>query len=158
SSSSADGRRHTCLACTSAAPPAANAGPDRRRGAARDWVAWARSILADRDWVIVDTETTGFSRSDVVVEIAVLDGSGRTLLGPLVPSPIPIPIVVPRLTGITPAALAGAPALTQLLPQLTPLLARGIIAYNAPYDARLLASSLRRVGVNWRTSRTACAL
>jgi hypothetical protein len=45
-----------------------------------------------------------------------------------------------------------------VLPQLSPLLARGIIAYNAPYDVRMLAASLRRLGVSWALTRTACAL
>jgi DNA polymerase-3 subunit epsilon len=156
SASSADGRRHTCLTCQGAAP-ASGAAP-RPRSAGRDWVAWAQSILADPDWIIVDTETTGFSRDDVVIELAMLDGSGRTLLNTLVASPIPVPPAVQRLTGITPASLSGAPTLAQLLPALTPLLARGMVAYNAPFDARLLTSSLQRVGVAWTPSRLACAL
>jgi DNA polymerase III subunit epsilon len=94
----------------------------------------------------------------VVIEIAVLDGAGRTLLDTLVASPIPIPPPVQRLTGITPASLSGAPTLAHLLPALTPLLGRGIVAYNAPFDARMLTSSLRRVGVTWAPSRVACAL
>jgi DNA polymerase-3 subunit epsilon len=65
-------------------------------------------VLADDDWVIVDTETTGFSRDDVIIELAVLDGSGRTLLDSLIQSPIPILLAVQRLTGITPASLAAA--------------------------------------------------
>jgi DNA polymerase-3 subunit epsilon len=156
--SSADGRRHTCLTCQGGAPsPTAGEAP-RPRSAARDWVSWAQSILADPDWIFLDTETTGFSRDDVVIEIAILDGSGQTLLDTLVASPIPVPLVVQRLTGITPASLSGAPTLALLLPTLTPLLSRGVIAYNAPFDTRLLTSSLRRVGVSWAPSRVACAL
>jgi DNA polymerase III epsilon subunit-like protein len=155
---SADGRRHTCLSCQGGAPAPASRSAPRPRSAARDWVAWAQSILADPDWICLDTETTGFSRDDVVIEIAMLDGSGRTLLDTLVASPIPVPLAVQRLTGITPASLSGAPTLAQLLPALTPLLSRGILAYNAPFDVRLLTSSLRRVGVTWAPSRVACAL
>jgi DNA polymerase-3 subunit epsilon len=121
-------------------------------------VSWAQSILADPDWIILDVETTGFSHQDVVIEIAMVDGSGHTLLDSLVASPIPVPIAVQRLTGITPASLASAPTLAQVLPALTSLLSRGVVAYNAPFDARLLASSLQRVGVNWTPSRLACAL
>ncbi len=156
--SSADGRRHTCLTCQGGGLSPASGAPPRPRSAGRDWVAWARSILADPDWIILDTETTGFSRDDVVIEIALLDGSGRTLLDTLVASPIPVPLAVQRLTGITAASLSGAPTLAQVLPTLTPLLERGIVAYNAPFDARLLTSSLRRVGVTWAPSRVACAL
>jgi DNA polymerase-3 subunit epsilon len=156
--SSADGRRHTCLTCQGGGLSPGSDAPPRARSAGRDWVSWAQSILADPDWIILDSETTGFSHQDVVIELAMLDGSGRTLLDTLVASPVPVPSAVQRLTGITPASLSGAPTLTQLLPALMPLLARGIVAYNAPFDARLLASSLRRVGVNWTPSRVACAL
>ena len=61
-------------------------------------------------------------------------------------------------SSLEPIAPMGAPSLAQLLPTLMPLLERGMVAYNAPFDVRLLASSLRRVGVSWAPSRLACAL
>jgi hypothetical protein len=54
---SADGRRHTCLSCQGGRQAQASAPAPPPRSAARDWVAWAQSILADPDWIIVDTET-----------------------------------------------------------------------------------------------------
>jgi hypothetical protein len=77
-------------------------------------------------------------------------------------SPIPLPVAVQRLTGITPAPLAAAPPLAQTLPQLTLLLARGgssrITRPVPTLHMRLLAASLRRVGVSWTPARRPCAL
>ena len=60
--------------------------PDDRRQAA----AWALQRLVRRDFVIVDTETTGLGADDQVIEVAVVDASGKVLVERLVRPTCPI--------------------------------------------------------------------
>ncbi len=39
---------------------------------------WAKDILEDKGTIILDTETTGLDANDVVIELAVIDTSGKT--------------------------------------------------------------------------------
>jgi hypothetical protein len=54
-------------------------------------IDWARELMGRQDWVLLNTETTGLGPDDEVVEIAVLDPTGRALLDTLVRPPRPIP-------------------------------------------------------------------
>jgi len=45
---------------------------------------WARQLLSRNDWVVVDTETTGLGATDQVVQVSVVDPSGRSLVDTLV--------------------------------------------------------------------------
>jgi DNA polymerase-3 subunit epsilon len=102
--------------------------------------AWAREVLADPAAIILDTETTGLDNDAEVVEIAVIDARGRTLLNTLVRSQGAIPASASAIHGITDDDVAGAPAWPEIHQQVGELL-RGafrIVTYNARFDRRLL--------------------
>lgn len=112
-----------------------------------EWRRWARDILvADDAWMIVDTETTGTHREADIIEFAAVTPSGKVLADCLIRPGGPIPRFITELTGITDAMVAQAArfpfAYTEtLLPHLH---TRGIIAYNAPFDVRMIRQNIQR--------------
>ena len=104
---------------------------------------WAAELGQRADVAFLDTETTGLRRDDEVVEIAVVDGLGQTLIDTLVRPRKRIPAEVIRIHGITNEMVAAAPSWAELLPELTALLERlqVIVVYNAPFDARMIDQS-----------------
>ena len=119
-------------------PLAAHPDPDDRRRAA----AWALQRLVRRDFVVVDTETTGLGSDDQVLEVAVVDPSGKVLVDQLVRPTCPIHPRATEVHGYDDAALASAPTFVQVLPELRKCLGGALaIAYNAPFDERLMRQS-----------------
>lgn len=118
----------------------------RRRDAALSGAAasWIRDLL-DGDFVILDTETTGLGRRDEVIEVAVVDASGATLLQTLVwPQGGSVPQGATRVHGLTIDDLGGAPTWPHVLPELREALGgRRVLAWNAPFDERMARQSSR---------------
>lgn len=133
---------------------------DRDRQRARDAaVAWAAGIVARDDIVYLDTETTGIDGRSEIVEIAVIDGGGHTLLDTLVRPDGSIPYEVIRIHGIDDEMVAGAPRWPDVYPALLDLLReRVVIVYNADFDHRLVNQMNRRSGFPPRADRWHCAM
>lgn len=107
----------------------------------------ARSLL-EQDALVLDTETTGLDRDDVVVEVAVLAEDGAVLLDTLVQTTVPIDGEAQALHGIPPAALADAPTFAAIWPQVLNLIGeRPLVSYNAAFDCRLLRQTAKRAGL-----------
>lgn len=123
------------------------AEPPRRPAAQAQWRDWARSVLADEDaWMIVDTETTGTHNEADIIEFAAVTPSGKVLADCLIRPVGAIPPFITELTGITDAMVARAPRFAfayaeTLHPHLS---ARGILAYNAPFDVRMIRQNVQR--------------
>jgi len=87
----------------------------------------------------LDTETTGLSVQDEIIEVCLLDSEGRVLFESLVRPTRPIPGEAVSLHGITDAMVGSAPRWAEVWPQLRDVMrARSIAVYNADFDARLL--------------------
>lgn len=150
------GRRATgvigglCPACRSQQREAAR----RERG-----TAWVQRLLRD-DFVVLDTETTGLGGRDEVIEVGVVDGSGATLLETLVwPRRGRVPEGATYVHGLTLADLDGAPTWPAVLPQLQALLrGRRILAWNAPFDERMLQQTSRLWGLRHDLPAFECAM
>ncbi|MFN2145313.1 MAG: 3'-5' exonuclease [Anaerolineales bacterium] len=100
--------------------------------------------------VYLDTETTGTSPMDLVIEVAVLDTDGIVLLESLVKSPKPIPPDATRVHGINDIHLMQAPDWPSVWPQLVEALQGRVLAvYNAEFDLRLLRQTCGLHGVPW---------
>ncbi len=107
----------------------------------------------------MDTETTGLSGRDEIVQVAVIDSLGEVLLHSLVRPTRPIPAEVVRIHGITDADVRDAPTGAEVLRELAPLLAsRLVCAYNADFDLRLLAQTARAWRVRLRPPASACVM
>jgi DNA polymerase-3 subunit epsilon len=104
---------------------------------------WARSLLERLDWVILDTETTGISPHDEIVQIAVLAPDGEALLDTFIRPTRSIPSEATFIHGITDADVADAPPFPVIFPQLKEIIAgKTVIIYNAPFDVRLIRQTL----------------
>lgn len=125
-------------------PLALHPNPDDRRRAA----AWALQRLVRRDFVVVDTETTGLGGEDQVIEVAVVNPSGKVLVDRLIRPTCPIHPRATEVHGHDSASLATASSFIQIVPELRATLS-GVfaIAYNATFDERLLRQSAAAWGV-----------
>ncbi|WP_433358548.1 3'-5' exonuclease [Streptosporangium sp. CA-115845] len=128
-------------------------------------IDWATAVLVS-DAVILDTETTGVDTStDRVVQIAVIDMSGRQLLDTLIDPGVPIPERATTIHGISDQAVACQPTFAQALPEISDVLGdRDVVVYNSVYDGALLRAEVARVhgdehAEQWTRSRTwKCAM
>lgn len=109
--------------------------------------SWARSRLRLRDAVILDTETTDLYGQ--VIQVSVIDLTGRVLLSTLVRPTAEVSPAATVVHRIHDQDLANAPALNVIAPQLLDVTrGRRLLAYNAPYDRQVLSTDLRAAGVD----------
>lgn len=95
--------------------------------------------------IFIDLETTGFSaETDEILEIAIVDHAGNTLLDTLVkPERMTAWPEAQAVNGITPEMVASAPTLQGLKLVLTGLLMqRRVVAYHMAFDIEFLRRAL----------------
>jgi DNA polymerase III epsilon subunit-like protein len=116
-----------------------------------------KSMIQRGNFVVLDTETTGLERGEIV-QIAVIDATGAVLLDTLVKPVNPIPPDASRIHGLYAADVADAPTWAAVSAQLLPLLAgRDVVIYNAVYDRKMMHQSAEAAGlpkVDWKTLAT----
>jgi DNA polymerase-3 subunit epsilon len=137
--------------------------PDFLADYRRQASAWARQVLADDQAVILDTETTGLEQRDEIIEIALINPQGATLLNTLVKPHGQIPPDVSAIHRITPADVAAAPTWPEIDAQVTALLraASRIVIYNVNFDTRMLRHTRHRYDLpplNIPAKRYECAM
>ena len=105
--------------------------------------------------IYLDTETTGLQPpEDRIVEVAIVDDCGRTLLNSLVNPRRNVPAEASAIHGITNDMLSQAPSLDELLPDIERIIhgASATIIYNARYDTRFFPPEL------WKGVKVQCAM
>ena len=114
-----------------------------------DAILRARTFI-DQACVIVDTETTGLTMTDEIVEIACIDINGCVLLESLVKPTCPIGKRAEQTHGITISDLGNAPSMDTLAPELKKVIQdRIVLSYHFDFDSRLVKQSLLAVGLPW---------
>jgi DNA polymerase-3 subunit epsilon len=112
--------------------------PNQKEDNMSQQLEWFLSAARRRDFLVLDTETTGLSDGEVC-QIAVIDASGNTLLDTLVKPTRPIPSDASRIHGITDEMVKDAPDWLNVSLQLDKLLKnRRVMVYNKAYDYRIL--------------------
>lgn len=116
----------------------------------REAIEWARAILDQPDrYVILDTETTGLTNDDEVIQIGVIAPSGEILLDHLI-RPAKRQFIHPRaqqVHGITMTMLVDKPLYGQISHLLESVVrGRTVITYNAEFDRRLLGQTAAFAG------------
>lgn len=110
-------------------------------------IRWAQAML-EKEFVVLDTETTGFGPDDEVVSIGIIDRSGATLLDTLVQHQKRCDEGALLVHGIDWQTTRQAPPLASIYSQLLDHLSgRPVLGYNASFDARLLNQSCDRYGL-----------
>ena len=113
--------------------------PTLDRLSARDW---ARNLLERNNFVVLDTETTGFERTAEVIQVGLLSGEGEVVFDSLIKPTRPIPWQTTQVHHITDRMVARAPAFPQVYTQLQQALSgKTVIIYNASFDLRMLRQS-----------------
>lgn len=110
----------------------------------RAWLAEQKSKaaalsaeLARGQFVLFDQETSGFSPSDEIIQIGVINQAGEVLLDTLV-KPMQS-ITNSERHGITDELVAGAPTFPQVYEQVAALLGgRLVLSYNSEFDWTML--------------------
>lgn len=122
-------------------------------------VTWIRRLLLD-DFLVLDTETTGLGYADEVIEVAAVGPDGDELLSTLVrPRSGGVPPGATAVHGLTMADLIDAPTFAEVYEELTAL-ARGrrVVAWNAPFDERMVRQSATAWGLRARLRGFECAM
>jgi DNA polymerase III epsilon subunit-like protein len=112
---------------------------DFRRDARIEAVEWARAVVRN-PFVVLDTETTGLGTWDRIVEVAVIDETGKVLLNTLVNPGMLIPPDVITIHGITNEMVREQPLFSDIAPQLEEILfGKPVVIYNVGFDKRFLS-------------------
>ena len=120
---------------------------------------WAQSVITNARVIYLDTETTGLDDMAEIIEIAIVDGSGRTLIDSFVRPNRAIPPDATRIHGITNADVAAAPMWGDLWPQVSELLAvHSVVVYNASFDYRMVCQMNRAVALASPPDDWQCAM
>lgn len=96
--------------------------------------------------LFLDTETTGLSpgSGDRIVEVAIVDEAGRTLLDTLVDPQRPIPSRARDVHGISDSMVRGAPTLGRLMPDIRRIVSGNhVVIYNSAFDAPFFPDNLQ---------------
>jgi hypothetical protein len=108
---------------------------------------WARSLLSEGNFVVLDSETTGLGNPVDFVEVGVVSCRGETLFGSLIKPSCPIEPGATRVHGHTTESLMGQRRFHELYPDLLEALwAKRVVVYNAPYDRRVWDAAVVRLG------------
>jgi hypothetical protein len=105
--------------------------------------AWARTVLADPEAVVLDTETTDLYGA--LVEVAVTSRRAVVFTARVKP-PVPITPGATAVHGITNEDVEHCPPFAEVWPALRRALeGRLIVAYKSAYDRDVLAGELHRM-------------
>ncbi len=116
-------------------------------------------LLERDDVLILDTETTGLKGAEVI-EVALIDTRGALLLDTLVcPKVMTMNPYAERVHGISLSQLEGKPSWPEVLPEVQRLTERAtVLAWNAPFDARMLQQTSEAWGLSHPRILFACAM
>ena len=94
--------------------------------------------------VYLDTETTGVTLHDQIIEIAIVDKNGTPLVNSLVRTTRPVHKEAKRLHGLTRAKVSKAPSLAELEDTIIEAVkGKHAVSYNIEFDLRFLTGKIR---------------
>lgn len=101
--------------------------------------------LLNGDYVFLDTETTGLTGNDEIVQLGIIDGSSRELFSGMFKPSQPMHWAAAKTTGITDKMLENQPRFAEQIDKIMNVIGgRKIIAYNKEFDERLFYQTARR--------------
>lgn len=109
--------------------------------------AYPKEDLINDNFVILDTETTGLSNNDEVVELSILDNMGNEIYHSLFNPETPISYSAANVSHISMAEVSWAPKFGDEWEKIKEIIGdRYIIAHNITFDKRLMTQTAIRYG------------
>jgi DNA polymerase III epsilon subunit-like protein/transposase-like protein len=100
--------------------------------------------LRNFETIYLDTETTGVTLKDQIVEIAIVNDAGETLLNSLVHATCPVHKDANKLHGLTLRKVAKSPSLKDLEDAIIDIVrGKHIVTYNLEFDLRFLTPKIK---------------
>jgi len=97
------------------------------------------TVLDGIETVFLDTETTGLSSSDAIVEVSIVGADGHVLLDTRANPGFPIPAASIAVHGITDDDVRDAPTVAEVKALVTEIVAgKRVVAYNAAFDRQFV--------------------
>ncbi|MED3126870.1 3'-5' exonuclease [Bacillus wiedmannii] len=110
-------------------------------------------------FVILDTETTGLTPRDQIIEISVIDLAGKILLNSLVKPTIIIPAEATSIHGITNEMVHGAPSWTTIYKELREVtVGKTLLIYNAEFDLGMIENNCIANNVEFKSFKSTCVM
>lgn len=98
----------------------------------------------------LDTETTGLDANAEIIEIAIIDRSGKTLLDTLVKPNASIPAEASAIHGIYDCDVENAPSFAEVFEQVQAIYETHLVLiYNASFDNRIIKQSAAAHGIDF---------
>ena len=120
-------------------------------------VEWARDLIAEGNFVIIDTETTGFDAHDEIIQFGVINQDGETVLETLIKPDQSIQNH--QYHGITDEMVKDAPSFPDVFEKVKAALKdKKVLAYNWAYDSKMLNQVCRKYGVPEWGSEGECVM
>ena len=111
--------------------------------------AFTGNLVEADKCVILDTETTGLSELDRVVELSIIDFRGRILYNGLFNPEMPMPEKASEINGITDKILCGQPLFSEKAETIrTSLKDRTVIGWNVDFDMRMLETEFSKLNID----------
>lgn len=103
---------------------------------------WAEELLSSKEFVVLDSETTGLKSPVGFVEVTIADPAGEPLVNTTICTKLPIESGASKVHRYTVDALAESPSFKEVYPQILDAISgKRVIVYNARYDRRVFDST-----------------
>lgn len=101
-------------------------------------IQWARAYIA-QGFIGLDTETTGMTGADEIIQITLINSDGMTLMSNYTKPSIPVDPAAAAVHGITDEKLVNALTYEHIHPMLCQLVkGQLVVAYNLEFDRRMI--------------------
>jgi len=130
-----------------------------KRGLRPRFESAMRNFRLDENSVILDTETTGKTQTDQLIEICILDSEGNVLLDERVKSTVKVSKGAMNVHGIKDRHLKHCRTWPEVYKEYVELTAgKNIIAYNVAFDRRIIKQTCKAYGLTMKRRKWHCLM